>query len=193
MLVHPYLRILRRFSADDPKLWTYKHFITNIERSSNIIIKCMSPSCCSDLYTDLFCTSIDPFYSHNIFYFFMHIFTLQHRSLCSLYVIYIHFGKRKIAFLTYFNCCHGIKFLLTVFIEIVHMFINEYGLMDQACIMDQEFEEIQCECSNSFSWKFCRHNDNCIYTCMYLRNVLFCTLCNDLFTLKKNRYKFNML
>jgi hypothetical protein len=192
MLEHLYQRTLKKFSVDDPNCWTYKTFISDIELLSHFIIKCIPPTYCCESYADLFCISVDPFYSHNILYFFIHIYTSQQCSLCSLHVLYIKLGNRKIAFLFHSKYCHGIELLLTVFIEIVHMFINEYDdVTDQACLMDQEFEEIQCECNTNFSWKFCTHKDNFIRicTCMFLRYVLFCTLCNDLFALKKNRYK----
>lgn len=192
MLVHQCLITLTTFSVDDESFWNNDiPFIHGIELSYCSLTRCMQKPLrlyISDYYRDFSLNRVDSrnVCSHSILYCFTNIYT---SNFCtdffksSFRITYC--SIKYLAFILHFTTCDGVGNTV-VLPDHVN---NDFGQLDQACFMDQESDEIQCECSN---WKYTRNEGfrsfNHCY-CTFYRCMLFLTHSNDLFILKQNRCK----
>lgn len=184
MWVHHCLITLKIFSADDT---CYRNngieFIRDIDLSFHL-----SPFCCCDIYTEFSYSCLDFIHRPNILYFYTKVNSLKPFALHNLLLSYLKYGTKILTFKIHVSVHHSMSLFL-----FNHVLYNEYGPMKHVRSMDQEFEEIQCDCNKKFCWKinpsdcYVSYFRSCTYT--FLKYVLLLTPCNDLFVLKKNRYK----
>lgn len=191
------LRTLRTFSADDTSFWNNGiQFISNIDIIMCFVIeqRPINCCCCCEFFTGI-SYSLDSLHKHSILYYFTNVYSFKSDAFGNLQLLLCNkYGMSYTAFKIHSSNCHCLSKMLA---SLNHEHSHDFGPTKHACITDQESDEIQCECNTNFCWKLKYTNFRTSFfrscTHKFLIYVLLFTPCNDLFVLKKNRYRKSAL